>query len=85
MPYGYESIYPDHKITDADTGKVIATFEPNPTANPAKGIFPTRGVFTTDDKKVAQTLEALGDQGVTRSAGSDDPGPEAKPTGKPAA
>jgi hypothetical protein len=66
----YESPNIDHKISD-EKGKVIAAFKPDPEPKPAEGIYPVRGVFVTEDEKIAKVLDGLEAHGIKKAAGSD--------------
>ena len=84
MPYVYESPNTNHKVVD-EKGRPLAAFNPDPEDTPenrAKGKFPVRGVFTTDDKALAQKLEGLGKHGIARAAGGEDPAKGADDKGK---
>ncbi len=67
----FNSKFHDHKVTDKN-GKVVAEFVPTPRFDPKEGQFPTHGVFTTDDAKLAKTLKDLG-RPITLAPGSEDP------------
>jgi hypothetical protein len=70
--YILQSPNTSHKITDR-RGEVVAQFEPTPAPDPKKGIYPTHGIFVTEDASLAKALLELSGQGITLAPGSKDP------------